>query len=225
MGGMQELLLEQFIEKDHGDDLLLLTATEPGGHVVGLIFWRYLHSAHDDFWHHVMVDPSVTEDTLQIRPTLPPPNAWVLIELLCTDDKFRGRGVGKLLLVAALAYSAVKDGKTAAVLILGRGDENLAAAELYRRLGFQRMPEELFCGTEDGHAMVDPRHVLVLWNIRQGLRSLTLQEVSGVAKGTVVPQLEDDNKELLRLDSGHCAEVVERLTSEQKWVRQKCGMM
>lgn len=42
--------------------------------------------------------------------------------------------------------------------------------------------------------MVDPRHVLVLWNIRQGLRSLTLQEVSGVAKGTVVPQLEDDNK-------------------------------
>lgn len=47
---------------------------------------------------------------------------------------------------------------------------------------------------EDGHAMVDPRHVLVLWNIRQGLRSLTLQEVSGAAKGTVVPQLEDDNK-------------------------------
>lgn len=67
-----------------------------------------------------MVDPSVTDDTLQIRaladcgqqwefgethllpslgPTLPPPNAWVLIELLCTDDKFRGRGVGKLLLV------------------------------------------------------------------------------------------------------------------------------
>ena len=88
--------------------------------MVGLIFWRYLHSAHDDFWHHVMVDPSVTDDTLQIRalaasgqqweffekhllpslgPTLPPPNAWVLIELLCTDDKFRGRGVGKLLLV------------------------------------------------------------------------------------------------------------------------------
>ena len=27
-----------------------------------------------------------------------PPNAWVLIELLCTDDAFRGRGVGKLLL-------------------------------------------------------------------------------------------------------------------------------
>lgn len=34
-----------------------------------------------------------------LGPTLPPPNAWVLIELLCTDDKFRGRGVGKLLLV------------------------------------------------------------------------------------------------------------------------------
>ena len=24
--------------------------------MVGLIFWRYLQSAHDEFWHHVMVD-------------------------------------------------------------------------------------------------------------------------------------------------------------------------
>eukprot|EP00435_Cladocopium_sp_Y103_P044195 s468_g12.t1 len=108
------------------------------------------------------------------------------------------------------------DGKTAAVLTLGRGDANLAAAELYRRLGFQQMPEELFVDTEDddGHAprWVDPRHVLVLWDIRQGLRSLTLQEVSGAAKGTVVPQLEGDKEELQRMDSSHCAEVVERLT-------------
>eukprot|EP00435_Cladocopium_sp_Y103_P041484 s468_g11.t1 len=108
MGGMQELLLEQFMEKDYGDDLLLLTATEPGGAVVGLIFWRYLRSSHDEFWHHVMVDPSADEQ-LALSPARPPPDAWVLIELLCTDDQFRGRGVGKLLLVAALAYSAVKE--------------------------------------------------------------------------------------------------------------------
>lgn len=40
-----------------------------GGAVVGLIFWRYLRSAHDEFWHHVMVDPeaidaNVTKDAL-----------------------------------------------------------------------------------------------------------------------------------------------------------------
>ena len=32
-----------------------------GGAVVGLIFWRYLRSSHDEFWHHVMVDPSADE--------------------------------------------------------------------------------------------------------------------------------------------------------------------
>ena len=42
-----------------------------------------------------------------------------------------------------------EDGKTAAVLTLGRGDANLAAAELYRRLGFLPMPEELFVDPED----------------------------------------------------------------------------
>ncbi|CAE7831137.1 unnamed protein product [Symbiodinium sp. CCMP2592] len=46
MGGMQEILLDQFVEKDYGDDLLLLTATEqPGGRLVGLIFWRFPKNA------------------------------------------------------------------------------------------------------------------------------------------------------------------------------------
>ena len=29
--------------------------------MVGLIFWRYLRSSHDEFWHHAMVDPSADE--------------------------------------------------------------------------------------------------------------------------------------------------------------------
>ncbi|CAE7404172.1 unnamed protein product [Symbiodinium natans] len=138
MGGMQEILLDQFIEKDYGDDLLLLTATEqPGGRLVGLIFWRYLHSAHDDFWRHVLVDLGKAEDLHPIgeQSRGAPPDAWILVELLCTDDSFRKRGVGKLLLVAALAYSTVKDGKTAAVLTLGRGEANEPAVELYRPRG------------------------------------------------------------------------------------------
>eukprot|EP00913_Durusdinium_trenchii_P012190 g11449.t1 len=217
MGGMQELLLEQFIEKDYGDDLLLLTATEPGGRLVGLIFWRYLRSTDDEFWHHqcgiaigrlcekcdgkcVICDSYVRPSQLarvcdecnygsyqgrceccqcekdrdgcpkivnlgtartdlfyerkkygfkSRRGNAPdagagrlalrtPPDSWVLIELLCTEDAFRGRGV------AALSYSAVKANKTAAVLTLGRGDANRPAAQLYRKLGFQAMPGELF---------------------------------------------------------------------------------
>ena len=51
--------------------------------------------------------------------------------------------------ILATAPTLCEDGKTAAVLTLGRGDENLAAAELYRRLGFQPMPEELFVEPED----------------------------------------------------------------------------
>ncbi|CAJ1363491.1 unnamed protein product [Effrenium voratum] len=213
MGGMQELLLEQFIEKDYDDDLLLLTATDQGGNLVGMIFWRYLRSSHDEFWRHVLVD--MGSEALALRT---PPEAWVLIELLCTGDAFRGRGVGKLLLVAALAYSAVKDGKQAAVLTLGRGDANLAAAELYRKLGFQQMPDELFVEPEDGAVggrWVDPKHVLVLWDIRRGLRPLTMDEVSGSKKGIHVPQLEvgqASGADLRRLDSAQCREVVHRLT-------------
>ncbi|CAJ1363490.1 unnamed protein product [Effrenium voratum] len=209
----EELLLEQFIEKDYDDDLLLLTATDQGGNLVGMIFWRYLRSSHDEFWRHVLVD--MGSEALALRT---PPEAWVLIELLCTGDAFRGRGVGKLLLVAALAYSAVKDGKQAAVLTLGRGDANLAAAELYRKLGFQQMPDELFVEPEDGAVggrWVDPKHVLVLWDIRRGLRPLTMDEVSGSKKGIHVPQLEvgqASGADLRRLDSAQCREVVHRLT-------------
>lgn len=32
------------------------TRSAPGGRLVGLIFWRYLRSTDDEFWHHVMVD-------------------------------------------------------------------------------------------------------------------------------------------------------------------------
>ena len=39
--------------------------------MVGLIFWRYLHSSHDEFWHHVMVDPSADEQlALSVLVTL-----------------------------------------------------------------------------------------------------------------------------------------------------------
>lgn len=51
--------------------------------------------------------------------------------------------------ILAPAPTFGEDGKTAAVLTLGRGDANLAAAELYRRLGFQPMPEELFVDPDD----------------------------------------------------------------------------
>ncbi|CAE7474984.1 unnamed protein product [Symbiodinium sp. CCMP2456] len=151
MGGMQEILLDQFVEKDYGDDLLLLTATEqPGGRLVGLIFWRYLHSAHDDFWRHVLVDLGKADHLQPLgRQGAPAPDAWILVELLCTDDSFRKRGIGKLLLVAALAYSSVKDGKTAAVLTLGHGEANEPAAELYRKLGFYPMPAELFLDSSE----------------------------------------------------------------------------
>ena len=93
------------------------------------------------------------------------------------------------------------------------------------------MPEELFLepcediwGLDkrgDGedhlldHRWVDPRHVLVLWDIRRGLRSLTWGEVTGAAKGTAVPQLEGGQR-LRRLDTAHCEEVVERLTEKRR---------
>lgn len=75
-------------------------------------------------------------------------------------------------------------------------------------------------GCEDhllDHRWVDPRHVLVLWDIRKGLRSLTWGEVTGAAKGTAVPQLQG-GQQLRRLDTAHCEEVVERLTEKVRWV-------
>eukprot|EP00929_Paragymnodinium_shiwhaense_P053392 TRINITY_DN26714_c0_g1_i1.p1 TRINITY_DN26714_c0_g1~~TRINITY_DN26714_c0_g1_i1.p1 ORF type:complete len:206 (+),score=24.79 TRINITY_DN26714_c0_g1_i1:157-774(+) len=106
--GMESLLLEQFIEKDYGDDLLLLTATEEtSGRLLGLIFWRYLHGVSDEYWEHLKLD---WEDIVgadansAIVGGAPISDAFVLIELVCTDRSFRGRGIGKLLLVGALAY-------------------------------------------------------------------------------------------------------------------------
>merc|ERR1712187_577056 len=100
--------------------LLLLTATERDtGRLVGMIFWRYLRKTDNDYWQQVNIDwevalgPSAQGALVSGQPFT---DSWVLIELLCTDRKYRGHGVGKLLLVAALAYSAVKHQKTAAVL-------------------------------------------------------------------------------------------------------------
>eukprot|EP00933_Yihiella_yeosuensis_P018292 TRINITY_DN15065_c0_g4_i1.p1 TRINITY_DN15065_c0_g4~~TRINITY_DN15065_c0_g4_i1.p1 ORF type:complete len:388 (-),score=77.46 TRINITY_DN15065_c0_g4_i1:211-1314(-) len=270
MHGMQMLLLEQFIEEDHGDDLLLLTATEVGsGRLLGFIFWRYLQRHDDSYWEHILFDwekvsceqrirnrrllrkelsdgrleaklsavsdrrysgasdadlerilPTSSASDSQCPATVPPPDSWLLVELLCTEEAYRGHGIGKLLLVAALAYSAVKDGKTAAVLTVGHGDDNLAAGELYRRLGFQRMPPDFFQGEqEDGQKVVrhvDPRHVLVLWDIKRSLGKLTLEDVSGSNKGTHVLQLESGELHNLgtALDSQGCTEFVDQITGQ-----------
>jgi len=220
MNGMEELLLEQFIDKDIETDLLLLTATQKAtGRLVGLIFWRYLRNADDDYWKHVKVDwkaalgPNADSALVGNRPLS---SAFVL-EQLCTDRTFRGRGVGKLLLVTALAYSAVKDGKTAAVLTLGCGDDNAVARDLYEKLGFEPMDVDLVAKLNNSEKW---RHVLVLWNIKEGLRSLAVNDVDGSKKGTRVPQLEDQNGVRLelcpvqRLNSGGCEQVVERLTEK-----------
>eukprot|EP00928_Gymnodinium_smaydae_P079084 TRINITY_DN63100_c0_g1_i1.p1 TRINITY_DN63100_c0_g1~~TRINITY_DN63100_c0_g1_i1.p1 ORF type:complete len:220 (-),score=28.08 TRINITY_DN63100_c0_g1_i1:9-668(-) len=217
MRDMEVLLLEQFIEKDYGDDLLLLTATdEASGRLVGLIFWRYMHGTDDQFWQHVKIDwaasigPDASEALVSGKPIS---EAFTVIELLCTDRAYRGRGIGKLLLVAALAYSAVKDGKSAAVLTLGSGDDNVEARHLYEKLGFEQMPEDFF---KAGHLMVQPKHILVLWDIKRSLKDLTIGDFDGQRKGTEVPQLtygsDDADGSLRRLNSHACAEVVEQLT-------------
>ena len=114
-GRVYAVLLEQFVEKDYGDDLLLLTATdERDATLVGLIFWRYLRGSDDNYWQHLRIDweasfgPNADAELVSGKPIA---DAFTMIELLCTDRAYRGRGIGKLLMVAALAYSAVKDGK------------------------------------------------------------------------------------------------------------------
>mmetsp|Transcript_21881 Transcript_21881/g.62091 ORF Transcript_21881/g.62091 Transcript_21881/m.62091 type:complete len:311 (+) Transcript_21881:145-1077(+) len=220
MHDMPSLLLEQFIEKDYGDDLLLLTATEiTSGRLVGLVFWRYLRKIDDDLWEHVQLDWTAA---LGPRAGRAFASSWSHIELLCTDEAYRGHGVGKLLLTAALAYSAVMDGKTASVLVLGGtgSDDNAAARELYTKMGFEEMPLELFSSSGEG-SCVHPDHVLVIWNIKRSLRNLYLSDVDGTRKGTRVPQLTagpsdgEAGDELTRLDSAVCSEIVGRLTGQQ----------
>lgn len=242
MHGMEVLLLQQFVEKDYGDDLLLLTASEePSGHLVGMIFWRYLRKAEDEHWAQVNIDwqaalgPKAGESLVSGRPLA---DAFTLIELLCTDETYRGHGVGKLLLGAALAYSSVKDGRTAAVLTLGHGDENRAARDLYEKVGFEEMPEEYFStGSEAGSpasasgSLVEPRHVMVVWDIEHSLKSLTLGDLLGSKKGIVVPQLgemgatksEKAAQEHRHLDCSTSADLVQRLTGSHGGGPGACG--
>ena len=141
-----------------------------------------------------------------------------MIELLCTDRAYRGRGIGKLLMVAALAYSAVKDGKTAAVLTLGNGDDNAEAAGLYKKLGFEEMPHEMF--STDTSLMVQPQHVLVLWDIKRSLKTLKIRDFDGRRKGTRIPQLaplrDDETETIQRLNSSDCIELVDRLADPRR---------
>jgi len=219
MHDLESMLLESFIDKDYDDDLLLLTATEgDDGKLLGMVFWRYLREIDDLFWDAAGVDwkkklgSQIENACICGKPFR---DAWVVIELLCIDEACRGHGIGKLLLVAALAYSAVKDGKTAAVLSLGGGggSTNQTAKALYERLGFQKMPlADLAGGRGVGDALAPPKFIMVAWDIKRGLKSLKLGDITGRAKGTQVPQLDQGGSKLLkRLDSTECADVVERL--------------
>lgn len=215
MHGLESILLDNFIEGDYGDSLLLLTASEERtGTPMGMVFWRYLESVGDEYWEHVNVQWKSAHGK-EIERTLPNgkqfSGSWTLIELLCTNEAHRGHGVGKLLLVAALAYSSVVNGKTAAVLTLGSNDDNEAAHSLYDSLGFEQMPEHYF-GPSDSEHHVDPSHVLVLWDIKRSLKSLRLADVDGSKNGSHLAQLEDcTDQRLQRLDSAACRNVVERL--------------
>merc|ERR1712129_637041 len=119
----------------------------------------------------------------------------------------RGRGIGKLLLVAALAYSSIKNGKSVAVLTLGSSKDDEMARNLYDKLGFEAMPEDCFGDTET-KSTVDPSHVMVLWDIKRSLKSLTLADVDAASKGSRVAQLQDGGDHLKRLDSATCQDVV-----------------
>jgi len=206
--------------QDYGDDLLLLTAAdERSGRLLGMIFWRYLHHMDDDVWKHVNVDWAAAggAEGGGGGGGKPPPDfkdAWTYVELLCTDRAYRGHGIGKLLLTTALAYSTVKGGKTECVLVLGHGDQNESAKELYRRLGFEEMPGEFFSdGAYLDDSCVKPEHVMVIWNTKQTLGSLSLEEVNGSQKGTRVPQLGSGTDDALqRLDTDGCLEMVKNLT-------------
>merc|ERR1712193_177590 len=109
-----------------------------------------LKDKHDDFWRkaNVDLDYSISPAGLPLAKTTPP-DSWTLIELLCTDRSYRGHGVGKLLLVGALAYSAVKDRKTAAVLVVAETSEADVSKHLYTKLGFEEIPGDFFLPTAD----------------------------------------------------------------------------
>eukprot|EP00928_Gymnodinium_smaydae_P043443 TRINITY_DN29100_c0_g2_i1.p1 TRINITY_DN29100_c0_g2~~TRINITY_DN29100_c0_g2_i1.p1 ORF type:complete len:333 (+),score=96.12 TRINITY_DN29100_c0_g2_i1:40-999(+) len=213
MHDLQVILLDQFIDKDYGDDLLLLTASEEAsGRLVGMIFWRYLHKIDDDMWEHVRIDWEQASPSGSFAGGFA--DAWTYIELICTDEAYRGHGIGKLLLTAALAYSTVKDGKQECLLVVGHGDDNEAAKHLYRKVGFEEMPRDVFTPeASSSRKGVRPEHVMVIWNIKRSLRSLRLKDVSGTAKGTRVPQMERGAAPMARLNSDTCVELVDQLTT------------
>eukprot|EP01051_Picozoa_sp_SAG22_P014036 SAG22_NODE_1647_length_3899_cov_39.380789_4_plen_375_part_00 len=66
---------------------------------------------------------------------------WLKIELMATDRRARGRGIGKYLLSAALASATAQHGKKHAVLHVAGGlAANPTAAALYRKFGFHKPP-------------------------------------------------------------------------------------
>jgi len=88
---------------------------------------------------------------------------WIKIELMCVRKDKTGMKLGSILLAAALAFAAIKEGKTHGVLQVAGGESNNSAYELYKKFHF-----------EDGKEYFNNpnNNLMVLWNIRHALETL-----------------------------------------------------
>ncbi|KAI9006401.1 hypothetical protein DFJ74DRAFT_389568 [Hyaloraphidium curvatum] len=93
-----------------------------------------------------------------------PYEGWIKVELIGTHPAHYRKGYARILFVAVLLISYLRDGKRHVVLHVAGGAANIEATNLYKSLGFVEPPAGMFRQPNN--------NLLVLWSIEAALRKL-----------------------------------------------------
>jgi len=181
---LEDMVFDIF-ENDEPEEMRILSVRDINtGKPVGFICWQDLSSKEIGEWlkacSQKKPEPKLLRDSgrkcsepshMLAHRTAPSAelldqNGWIKIELMAVDSSRQGEKIGAILLAAALAFAA-SNHQSHAVLQVAGGSQNVPAANLYKKFHFNFAQE---------HFNVPNDHLMVLWDIREALRSLNWDE-------------------------------------------------